>query len=85
MIGLGTLAKLKKGGIGPDELAELLAAVGIVGSFTAVPLDQALPEFQKLAKATSLPSASLVRLSMVMKDGQRLDGLLVMTKAHNGQ
>ena len=74
---------LKKGGLGTDELEELLSAMGIRGKFSPVPVDQALPEFQKMANATSLPGASLVCLEMEMKSGQKLAGLLVMVQAED--
>ena len=64
-------------------MSELLGAMGIEGEFTPVPVDQALTEFKTLADATSLPSAVLVRLRAVKKDGQQLLGLLVMTGNHN--
>lgn len=81
---LAMISKLKKGGLGTDELEEMLSAMGIKGKFTPVPVDQALPEFKQLADATSLPGANLVALNMEMKNGQRLAGLLVMTQDHKG-
>jgi len=76
---LTVMKQLKKGGIGPDELGELLGAMGIQAEFVPVPMDQAFPEFQKLAESASLPSANLLRLTMQMK-GQTLEGLLVVSK-----
>jgi hypothetical protein len=80
MIGLGTLAKLAKGGLGPDELGELLEAAGMKVDFAPVQVADALPEFKALAEATSLPDAKILRLNARMKGGEILQALLVVNQ-----
>ena len=76
-----SLLKAVKGDIGPEQLTEILSAMGIEGEFSPVPVAEAFPEFERVAQATSLPGANLVRVKMVMKQGQRLEGLLVMVQS----
>ena len=82
--GLGTLAKLARGGIGPDELGELMSAAGIDATFSLVQIGEALPVFQAAAEAASLPSARIVRIEATMKGGDRMSGILVMNQKSNG-
>ncbi len=78
MLGFGTLAKLRNGGIGPDEFAELLSTLGINAAFDTVDGDP-LPCFQQIADATAQPSTQLMRIRMEMK-GQKFEGLLVVSE-----
>jgi hypothetical protein len=80
MSGIGSIMKLVRGGLGPDELGEILAAAGIDAEFSPLQKAQQEPEFQRLWKAASLPSSSLVRISMRMKDGSDFSGVLVLNK-----
>jgi hypothetical protein len=77
-IGLGSIMKLAKGGIGPDELAEILGAVGIELSFT--PRAVSTESFRPLADAASLPYSNLVEIKGRMKGGDSILGLLVMNQ-----
>jgi len=79
---LGALLKAKRGELGADELMEMLSTAGIDADFAPVALASAGPEFAKLAKSASLPSASLARLCLRMKNGQRFEGLLVLRQDH---
>lgn len=78
MIGFGSLAKMAKGG-GPEQLAGLLKALGVEVSMSPVEGGAAAREgFTALAGSASLPGAKLLRLQGKMKDGTKLDALLVV-------
>jgi hypothetical protein len=79
MIKLGSLVKLMKGGIGQDELEEILAIAGMNLTFAAVKPD--LDAFRPLATAASLPGSKLVELKGNMKDGSQIHALLVINQA----
>ena len=78
MIGLGTLAKLAKGGIGPDELGEILSAMGVELEMAPVPFPEASKAYRDSAAGLTGPGAKLHRLSGKMKNGDRLEALLVL-------
>ena len=82
-IGLGTFAKLARGGLCPDELGELMAAMGIEAVFSPVSLADALPVFQVTAEAASLPSSRIVRIEARMKGGGSMIGVLVLNQKSN--
>jgi hypothetical protein len=65
MIGLGSIMKLAKGGIGPDELAEILAAAGMELTFT--PMEAAAKSFLPLAASASLPGSKLLELPIILE------------------
>jgi hypothetical protein len=75
-LGLSSIMKLAKGGLGPDELAEILAAAGMDLTFT--PAAPTVEAFRPLAEAASLPSAKMVELKGRMKGGGNIHALLVM-------
>jgi hypothetical protein len=75
-LGFGSIVKLAKGGIGPDELAEILAAAGMDLAFN--PVQPVLETFRPLAESASLPSAKMVELKGRMKGGGTIHALLVM-------
>jgi len=86
-IGIRSLMKLAKSTMGPDELAEMLEAVGIEASFTVVVPGDAKGEFEALWLSATADRAKIMRLDMKMKNGERFSGLLVLTeeiKAPNG-
>lgn len=74
MIGLGALAKLARGGIGPDQLGEILSAAGIEASFSMVPKAEEEKYFLALA-ANALNGGQIARFTAEMK-GQTLTGLV---------
>ena len=78
MIGPGMLMKLARGGIGPDELAEILSAAGIEATFKKASAD--LDTFRPLAEIASLPSSELLEMKGTMKGGGRLHALMVITR-----
>jgi hypothetical protein len=80
MAGIGSIMKMMRGGMGPDEIGEILSTAGIDAEFVPVPIVEKEQEFQRLWKQASLPSASLVRISMRMKDGSDFSGVLVLNK-----
>jgi hypothetical protein len=82
MLGLGGMMKLARGGIGADELAEVLSAAGIEISINAV--TPRVESFRPLAASASLPSSKLVELRGKMKNGDRLHALLVITESSAG-
>lgn len=77
-IGIGTMMKLAKGGRGPEQLKEMLAAAGVDMEFSKVKPSPAA--FVELGTAAALPGSELMRLSGAMKDGKRIEALLVVTK-----
>ncbi len=79
VIGLGTFMKLAKGGLGPDELGEILGAAGMQVSIEAVQPVQAT--FRELIQAGSLPGAHLSELKGSMKDGSRIYALFIVTES----
>ena len=81
---LATILKMKKGGIGPEQLTEMLEAMGIKAQFSPVPKEEALPAFQRLAVATERADTSLLSLTFTMKDGKQFEGLLVLMDGHTG-
>ena len=94
MIRLGTIAKLARakvapGGIGPDELAEMLAE--LAGSFgmeletVPVPPDGMGEAFHHAASATQQEGSKLVVLSGKMKSGDTLEALIVLSPAKVAQ
>lgn len=77
-IGIGTMMKLAKGSLGPEQLKEMLAAAGIELEFSQV--KPSAEAFVQLGKAAALPGSELMRLSGAMKDGKRIEALLVVAK-----
>lgn len=75
-IGLGSIMKLAKGGLGPDELAEILAAAGM--DLAMLQVTPSLETFRPLAEAASLPSSKMIELKGTMKGGGAIHALLVM-------
>jgi hypothetical protein len=88
-LGIGSVIKavgqLKKGGLGPDELAEMLSTFGIEGGFEAIGAADRKGEFEALWLNASLPSAGVLRIRMRTKDGENYSGLLVLTPAPRKQ
>ncbi len=78
-IGLGSLVKMARGGMGTDELGPMLRALGVDISFTPVAVDAAA--FRDLAVSASAPGARLVKLSGKLKDGSEVSALLVLNQA----
>ena len=78
MIGLGTLSKLAKGGLGLDELAELLSGMGMDVEFTNLTPDAAGVECITLEHSTGIPGARSISLSGKMGGGT-LRALLVLS------
>jgi hypothetical protein len=78
MVGIGSLVKLVRGGLSPDELLEILSSAGIDAQFLEVSGDGKRAAFETTAQAASLPGCSLVRIEAKMQNGARLSGLLAM-------
>jgi hypothetical protein len=76
-LGLGSIMKLAKGGLGPDELGEILGAAGMYVTFA--PVAAGIESFRPLAVSASLPSAKIMELKGTMKGGGSLHALIVMT------
>jgi hypothetical protein len=77
MLKLGSLVKLMKGGIGQDELEEILAQAGMNLSFAAV--QPSVESFRPLAQSASLPSSKMIELKGTMKGGGQIHALLVLS------
>jgi hypothetical protein len=78
MIGLSGILKLAKGGLGPEELKEILSAAGMDLEFNPVPAN--LETFRSLAVPASLPGSKLLELKGTMKGGGLIHALLVMNE-----
>jgi hypothetical protein len=78
MIGLGGMMKLAKGGLGPDDLKEILSAAGMELDFNLVA--PSLETFRPLAASASLPGSKLLELKGTMKGGGQIHALLVMNQ-----
>jgi hypothetical protein len=78
MIGLGGILKLAKGGLGPDELKEILSSIGMDIEFN--PVQANLETFRSLAVPASLPGSKLLELKGTMKGGGHIHALLVMNQ-----
>jgi hypothetical protein len=77
-IGIGSIVKLARGGMGPDEMREMLSAMGINLDFEAVPVSK--EAFTELGRAASLPSSKLIRLAGRLKTGERIEALMVVNQ-----
>ena len=75
---LGSILKLAKGGLGPDEMGEMLAAAGIDVSFTPVAVEPGC--FRLLAERAAVPGAKLVLLKGKMKGGETITALMVVNQ-----
>lgn len=78
MIGLGTLAKLAKGGLGPDELAAILEAAGMKIELGEVERPSYRSAFGAAGASLLRPGARLVRIQGVMENGDTVQALIVL-------
>jgi hypothetical protein len=78
MLGFGGLMKIAKGGLGPDELAEVLSQMGMEVAFQTLPAQA--DSFEPLGKAASLPHAKIIELKGVSKDGGQIYALIVLNQ-----
>ena len=60
MVGIGSILKLARGELGPDELKEILSAAGMELEFN--PVAPSLETFRPLAASVSLPGSKLLEL-----------------------
>jgi hypothetical protein len=90
VIKLGTIAKLARAkmaptGIGPDELAEMVAELassfGMKLEIGPVPLDCAELSFHQTAAAALRADSKIFGLRGRMKSGDALEGLIVLVPA----
>ncbi len=77
-LGIGSIIKLARGGMGPDEMGELLRAAGMDLSFTPVKIEAAA--FTVLAQAASLPCSKMIELKGQMRSGETVTALLVVNQ-----
>ena len=84
--GLGSLMKMAKGGLGIDELGEMLSAAGIEMEFKPIAISKGAPAFRELAQAASLPEAHIITLQGKLKTGDSISAILVVSqKSNHGQ
>jgi hypothetical protein len=80
-LGVSSIFKLAKGGLSPDELAEILEAAGIQADFkTVAPSREA---FDPLAQAMACPGSKVIQLHCRMKDGGTVTALLALNQSGN--
>jgi hypothetical protein len=77
-LGFGQLAKLMKGGMGSDEIGELLGSMGLGADLAGLSPDQAAFAFQKLWESAQQPGVVLMRVELRKQDGEKISGLLVL-------
>lgn len=77
-LGFMQLAKLMKGGLGSDELAEMLGAMGLGADVTTLTAVQVQHAFQKLWEAGQEPGAAILRMELRKQNGEKMSGLLVI-------
>ncbi|MGO8708687.1 MAG: hypothetical protein ACLQMG_13530 [Terracidiphilus sp.] len=77
-LGFGQLAKLMKGGLDPDQLAEMLGAMGLGADVAAVTSGQVPVAFQKLWEAGQEPGVTILRVELRKQNGDKITGLLVL-------
>jgi hypothetical protein len=77
MAGLGTLLKMARGGVGVDELAEILSAMGIDMEITPLPRPEG--QIDELTNLASIPDSKAVLLSGRMKGGERIRAVLILS------
>jgi hypothetical protein len=80
MVGLGSMMKLARGGLGPDELAEILAAAGMELEFS--PAKAEIDSFRPHAESASLPGSKMIELKGKMKGGGHLHALTTTFSAN---
>lgn len=77
-MGFGTLVKMARGGgVGPDELAEMLGAMGMQVEIGRVTGPQARGAFDALARAVS-SGGELVRITGAARGGDGIEALIVL-------
>jgi len=70
---------MARGGMGPDELAEILGAMGMSMQMRPVGADGAPGAFQRAAQTTLHPGAKLFSLRGEMQNGDTIEALLVLS------
>ena len=75
MIGFGTLAKLAKGGLGPDEFAAICEAAGMEIEFAEVARPDYRAAFGQAGASLTQSGARLVSIDGKMKNGDTMRGL----------
>ena len=77
-LGFGQLAKLMKGGLDSDQLAEMLGAMGLGADVAAVTSGQVPVAFQKLWEAGQEPGVTILRVELRKQNGDKITGILVL-------
>lgn len=85
MIGIGTLAKLVKGGFGPDELAAICEAAGLEVDFSDVPMREYRAAFGQTGQALTHPGSKLTRIRGRGKNGDAIEALIVLVPCPDAQ
>ena len=78
MINIRAITNLMKGALGPDELAELLASLGIEIEMREVSGAGCEQPFRAAAAAAVQPGASVISMTGRAKDGQRAHVLVIL-------
>jgi hypothetical protein len=78
MVGLGTLAKLASGGIGPDEILEIMASMGIDMEMTQITEDGRQGAMRIVASSLVAKGSKTVLLRGRMKGGEYITAVLTM-------
>jgi len=68
MFKIGSIIKLAKGGMGPDEFAEILDQAGIEADTATVTKEDAEAAFERLVVASQTDGAETTRVEVTLKN-----------------
>jgi hypothetical protein len=77
MLGLGSLTKLIRGGMGIDELSEMLSGM-IGGEVEITPIQETAPEVVQSKLGEWIPGSKSVVVSGTTRTGERLKAIIIL-------
>ncbi len=76
---IGSIFKMAKGAIGPDELAELLSSLGWEVEFRQLELGDRPPVLEQTARSAAAPGSKVMWITGTDQEGNQVDALMVVT------
>jgi hypothetical protein len=83
MIGLGSMVKLAKGSLTPDDLAELASSMGMEIEINNVDISDAGHAFRHAALAAAKPGAKIAKVSGYDRAGAQLEAIFIIAPARS--
>jgi hypothetical protein len=80
-LGFMQLAKLMKGDLDSDQLAEMLGSIGLAADISQLKPGQVDPAFKELWESAQESGGVLLRVELSKKNGEKISGLLLMPRA----